>query len=90
MVANKLNNFYWLIFQINPLEKVPVLIDGRTTICDSHAISIYLCQKSGDQHLYPDDAKIKAKINEMIFFNSGTLFTIDSALYVWNNFYIKT
>ncbi|KAJ0174367.1 hypothetical protein K1T71_010513 [Dendrolimus kikuchii] len=67
--------------KINPLQKVPALAVGGETICDSHAITMYLCQESEDQNLYPEDAMLRAKINEMIFFNSGTLFTIDSSIY---------
>lgn len=72
----------FLNFQINPLQKVPALAVKDTIICDSHAIAIYLCQLANDCHLYPVEPIERAKINQLLFFNSSTLFRIDSKLMV--------
>lgn len=71
------------LFQINPLEKVPTLVIGDKAINDSHAIALYLCQKNEKQDLYPkDDIVMKARVDEMLFFNATTLFPVNSAIYV--------
>ncbi|XP_045452597.1 glutathione S-transferase 1-like [Melitaea cinxia] len=64
--------------KINPLQKVPALQVGDTKILDSHAIALYLCQIAKEQNLYPENPIMRAKVNQMLFFNSGTLFRIDS------------
>ncbi|KAJ2948768.1 hypothetical protein O0L34_g8027 [Tuta absoluta] len=67
--------------KINPLQKVPALAVRNEVIRDSHAISLYLCNISKNRELYPDDNLIKAKINEMLFFNADLLFAIDRAIF---------
>ncbi|CAH2041965.1 unnamed protein product, partial [Iphiclides podalirius] len=68
--------------RINPLQKVPALVSGADNICDSHVISLYLCRKWDHFNvLYPKDALAKAKVDEMLFFNSSTLFPIDSEIF---------
>ncbi|XP_050352192.1 glutathione S-transferase E14-like [Nymphalis io] len=64
--------------EINPLQKVPAMQVGDLKIIDSHAIALYLCQVVNDENLYPQDPAIRAKVNQMLFFNSSTLFRIDS------------
>ncbi|XP_052743650.1 glutathione S-transferase E14 isoform X2 [Bicyclus anynana] len=66
--------------KINPLQKVPVLMVGDISICDSHAIAIYLCHICNGSSLYPNEPLLRAKINQMLFFNSSTLFRIDSEI----------
>ncbi|CAH0724143.1 unnamed protein product, partial [Brenthis ino] len=65
---------------INPLQKVPAMVTNDTNVCDSHAIAIYFCQLVNDYSLYPEDRVQRAKINQILFFNSSTLFRIDSEL----------
>ncbi|XP_069361330.1 glutathione S-transferase E14-like isoform X1 [Maniola hyperantus] len=67
--------------KINPLQKVPAMVVGDVTICDSHAIASYFCQIGNDTRLYPDEPLLRAKINQMLFFNSSTLFRIDSEIF---------
>ncbi|XP_053614947.1 glutathione S-transferase 1-like isoform X2 [Plodia interpunctella] len=67
--------------RINPLQKVPALAVGEHIISDSHAIALYLCRRSRDNKLYSKSTKIKSQIDQMLFFNSGTLFPIDSAIF---------
>ncbi|XP_045778002.1 glutathione S-transferase E14-like isoform X3 [Maniola jurtina] len=68
--------------KINPLQKVPAMVVGDITICDSHAIATYLCQIGNDTRLYPDESLLRAKINQILFFNSSTLFRIDSEIFM--------
>lgn len=42
---------------VNPAGKVPVLVDGETTIPDSNAILVYLAKTFKNTDLLPDDAK---------------------------------
>ncbi|XP_060805658.1 glutathione S-transferase 1-like, partial [Amyelois transitella] len=67
--------------KINPLQKVPALSVGNHIINDSHAIALYMCRKSRNYALYPYSNTAKSRIDQMLFFNSGTLFPIDSAIY---------
>ncbi|XP_047996845.1 glutathione S-transferase E14-like isoform X2 [Leguminivora glycinivorella] len=67
--------------KINPLQKVPALKVGDEVICDSHAIALYLCRIGDGQRLYPEDPVVRAKVDQTMFFNSGTLFPIDSFIY---------
>ncbi|CAF4876661.1 unnamed protein product [Pieris macdunnoughi] len=67
--------------KINNLQKVPTLIVDDNAILDSHAAAIYLCQQVTSQELYPkDNIFSQAKVNELLFFNSGTLFRLDSEI----------
>ncbi|KAJ8971673.1 hypothetical protein NQ317_011903 [Molorchus minor] len=60
---------------INPLHTIPVLDDNGFLLGDSHAIMIYLIETYGnDCSLYPDDVKKRARINQMLHFDSGTIF----------------
>nr|XP_026492644.1 glutathione S-transferase E14-like [Vanessa tameamea] len=73
--------------EINPLQKVPAMQVGDLKIVDSHAIALYLCQVAGDKYLYPQDPALRAKVNQMLFFNSSTLFRIDS--YIMSNYFAR-
>lgn len=42
--------------QLNPIHKVPVLIDGDNSIWESHTILRYLVAEYGDKTWYPDSA----------------------------------
>lgn len=53
-------------FQINPLHQVPTLDDNGFLVTDSHAIISYLARNSS---LYSPDARIQARINQMLFFD---------------------
>ncbi|XP_032519766.2 glutathione S-transferase E14-like isoform X2 [Danaus plexippus] len=68
--------------KINPLQKVPAMVTESSTICDSHAISLYLCEVAGlhGLQLYPADIRTRSVINELLFFNSSTLFRLDSEI----------
>lgn len=61
--------------QLNPEHTVPTLDDNGNIIWDSHAINTYLIDKyAADDSLYPKDLVLRAKCNQRLFFNNGTLF----------------
>ena len=54
---------------INPNAKVPVIVDGTTTVFDSSAILLYLAEKSGQ--FLPDAADRGAMLSWLMFTASG-------------------
>ncbi|XP_075981432.1 glutathione S-transferase 1-like [Anticarsia gemmatalis] len=66
--------------KINPLQKVPALELNGEVIADSQAIALHLC-RSIPNDLYPEDVFIRTRVEEMMFYNAGVLFPIDSAIY---------
>nr|XP_002121877.1 glutathione S-transferase 1 [Ciona intestinalis] len=56
--------------KINPRSKVPALVDGDITVCESRAIACYLCNKyaKGDKaSLYPSDANARAIVDMQLY-----------------------
>ncbi|KAI5383718.1 Glutathione S-transferase T1, variant 2 [Lathyrus oleraceus] len=53
---------------INPLKKVPAIVDGRFKLFESHAILIYIASAFPGvaNHWYPADASRKAKIHSVL------------------------
>lgn len=54
---------------INPMGKVPAIVDGNFKLWESGAILLYIAQKYGE----PDSAKQKAEIAQWILFANATL-----------------
>ncbi len=54
---------------LNPNAKVPVVVDGATTVFDSSAILLYLVEKSGQ--FLPDAADRGAMLSWLLFTASG-------------------
>ncbi|XP_072269822.1 glutathione S-transferase theta-1-like [Pyxicephalus adspersus] len=53
--------------KLNPLHKVPVLIDGEFTLVESTAILRYLVQKyNTPDHWYPSDPQKRARVDEYL------------------------
>lgn len=55
---------------INPMGKVPAIVDGDFQLWESGAILFYLAQKYGKM---PDSLEEQAKINQWILFGNATL-----------------
>lgn len=61
--------------RINPQQTVPVIVDGDFILTESRAICVYLVEKYGkEDSLYPKDVKMRAVINQRLYFDMGTLF----------------
>jgi glutathione S-transferase len=55
---------------INPMGKVPAIIDGEMTLWESGAILLYLADKYGDEAKTPEQ---RAQLNQWILFANATL-----------------
>jgi glutathione S-transferase len=51
----------------NPAGRVPVLEDGDFVLPESHAIMLYLAERSAGQTLYPSDLRARAQVNRWMF-----------------------
>jgi glutathione S-transferase len=61
--------------KLNPLSKVPVLIDGDFVLGESRAIMAYLVssRKPGSD-LYPSDPKARALIDQRLYYDATNVF----------------
>lgn len=61
--------------KINPQHTVPTLVDGDFTLWESRAVMVYLCEKyDKTQKWYPKCPKIRAVINQRLYFDMGTFY----------------
>lgn len=60
--------------KMNPLHKVPFMVDGSLKLGESRAIATYLVNKymPADNTLYPSDPIKRAKIDELLYLDMGT------------------
>lgn len=56
---------------INPMGRVPTLVDGDLVLWESNAICTYLCDLQGDTSLYPRDARVRADISRWLFWQAS-------------------
>uniref|UniRef100_A0A182SNA1 glutathione transferase n=1 Tax=Anopheles maculatus TaxID=74869 RepID=A0A182SNA1_9DIPT len=60
--------------KLNPQHYIPTLVDGDVVVWESSAVLIYLAEKYGtDDTLYPKDIALRAKVNQRLFYDIGTL-----------------
>uniref|UniRef100_A0A6G1SNS2 Glutathione S-transferase 1, isoform D n=1 Tax=Aceria tosichella TaxID=561515 RepID=A0A6G1SNS2_9ACAR len=61
--------------KLYPLHKVPFIVDGGLKMGESRAIMMYLVNKyKPNDPLYPNDADKRAAIDELLFYEIGTLY----------------
>ncbi|XP_011072471.1 glutathione S-transferase T1 [Sesamum indicum] len=72
--------------EINPMKKLPAIVDGRFKLFESHAILIYLaCVFPGvADHWYPADLFKRAKIHSVLDWHHSNL-RRGAATYVFNS-----
>lgn len=69
--------------KLNPLQKVPVLVDGGFVLGESRAILAYLVSsRNAESDLYPSDPKIRALIDQRLYYDATVVFEKLSALVV--------
>ena len=56
---------------LNPMGKVPTLVDGDVKLTESYAIMIYLSEKTGRRELYPDELASRTEINRWMFWGAN-------------------
>lgn len=56
---------------INPLGKIPTLVDEEFALTESNAILVYLSEAHGDFSLYSRDPKQRASINRWLFWEGS-------------------
>jgi glutathione S-transferase len=61
--------------KINPLHKVPVLVDGDYILPESRAILAYLVNsRQPGSDLYPSDAKARGIVDRMLYYDAGNCY----------------
>ncbi|XP_026281043.1 glutathione S-transferase 1-1 [Frankliniella occidentalis] len=69
--------------KINPQHSVPTITDDGFHLWESHAISTYLVGKYGrESGLYPLDLKLRASVDQQLYFDAVVLFQRIRALCV--------
>lgn len=59
---------------LNPLRKVPVLVDGHVVVRDSAAILVYLARRYGRHEWYPDAPAGMAEVHQWLSFSVHEVF----------------
>lgn len=65
---------------VNPMGKVPVLVDGDLVLPESAAIMIYLAESKPGNTLYPTERHARAEVNRWLFWAASHLSPAGAAL----------
>jgi glutathione S-transferase len=66
---------------LNPMGKVPALIDGATSLWESNAINWYIAERSPEAKLLPTTAARRASVLRWQFFQAGHVTPAAMAVY---------
>lgn len=66
---------------INPMGKIPALIDGSVRLWESNAINWYLAEKNPRAHLLPTTIEGRASTQRWLFFQTGHVTPACAALF---------
>jgi glutathione S-transferase len=56
---------------LNPMGKVPVLVDGDLILTESAAILIYLAESKPGATLYPTEPRVRAEVHRWLFWGAS-------------------
>eukprot|EP00095_Tigriopus_kingsejongensis_P011299 maker-scaffold14_size734282-snap-gene-3.13 protein:Tk11299 transcript:maker-scaffold14_size734282-snap-gene-3.13-mRNA-1 annotation:"glutathione s-transferase delta-epsilon 2" len=63
------------VHMLNPQHNIPVIKDGKLVLNESRAIAMYLANVYGQQsNIYPKDAKIRAVVDQRLYFDAGVFY----------------
>ena len=69
--------------KLNPLKKVPVLVDNDFVLTESRAILAYLVNsRQPNSSLYPNEAKQRARIDQRLYYDASVVFECVSNIVV--------
>ncbi|HEV2866216.1 MAG TPA: glutathione S-transferase family protein [Allosphingosinicella sp.] len=71
--------------RLSPLRRIPVLIDGETSLCDSSVICAYLDEAYPHRPLLPDDVSARARARWLEEYADTRL----GDVFIWGLFYPK-
>ncbi len=56
---------------IHPLGKIPALVDGELTLCESNAILVYVSERYGDSRFWSAEPRARAEVLRWLFWEAS-------------------